>query len=162
MSDNYSGEPIPRIDYTAEEINTWGALLLAMKALFEKHACAEYKANFPLLEAECGFSPGKIPQLQDVSDFLEARTGFTVRPVAGFLSPRDFLASLAFKVFPSTQYVRHSSSPMYTPEPDVIHELIGHVPMLADQRFADYSQQIGLASLGTTDEFINKLATVSC
>lgn len=111
------GDPIPSIPYTETENETWLRVFDTVVDLVPKHACIEYQRVFKKLREEKIFEAHRIPQLQDVSDFLQKNTGFTLRPAAGLLTARDFLSSLAFRVFQSTQYVRHINSPYHTPEP---------------------------------------------
>eukprot|EP00913_Durusdinium_trenchii_P018274 g17169.t1 len=154
------GEKLPRVRYTEQETATWQAVYERLGSLHDKWACREYREMLPQMEKYCGYAVNNIPQLGDISDFLQQRTGFTLRPISGLLSARDFLNALAFRVFYSTQYIRHHGNPFYTPEPDICHELLGHVPLFANPAFADFSQEIGLASLAATDEDVAKLAAV--
>jgi phenylalanine-4-hydroxylase len=107
--------PISLIDYTKEEIDTWTAVWDQMEGLWDLYACAEFKRSMQLMKQHCGYSRSNIPQQRDISDFLKKTTKFQMRPVAGLLSSRDFLNGLAFRVFFSTQYIRHHSKPLYTP-----------------------------------------------
>jgi phenylalanine-4-hydroxylase len=149
-------EPPRPVTYTEQETATWATAFAKLTALYPTHACRE----FVRVIGELGYSEGAIPQLPDVSAFLTARTGFSLQPVAGLVSARDFLGKLAHRTFCATQYIRHHSQPLYTPEPDVVHELMGHAPMLAIPEFADLSQKIGEGSVAADDGQIEQLATL--
>ena len=155
--DHRHGEALPEPVYSTTEHATWRQVYERLAALHGDAACSEYRGALAALERHCRLSHG-IPDADAVSAFLQARTGFRLRSVAGLLSSRDFLNGLAFRVFFATQYIRHPSKPFYTPEPDICHELLGHAPMFADAAFADLSQEIGLASLGASDADIERLA----
>ena len=135
------GGPIPDVEYTVEEHNVWSEVWQALVPAHEAYACAEYLSCASRLE----FLPDRIPQLSEVSQRVEALSGFHLEPVAGLVEPRNFLDSLASGTFLCTQYIRHHSTPFYTPEPDVIHELAGHAVTLASPRLAELNREFGRA-----------------
>ena len=141
------GQTIPSAPYTKEEHQVWETIWKALTPAHQKHACAEYLACIRRL----AFPTDRIPQLAEVSAKVEALSGFRLEPVAGLVEPRVFLESLANGVFLCTQYIRHHSTPLYTPEPDVAHEIIGHAVTLASTRFAEINRLFGEAVKRTTD-----------
>ena len=141
------GSPIPTAPYTDLEHGVWRTIWKALGPAHREHACAEYLKCLDRL----AFDTDRIPQLGEVSQKVEAISGFRLEPVAGLVEPRIFLESLARGVFLSTQYIRHHSTPLYTPEPDVAHEIIGHAVTLASKRFAELNRLFGEAVSRTTD-----------
>lgn len=128
--------------------------------MFETHACKEFNWTIDAFQKDIGLRNDDIIQLETISSYLKEKTGWRLKPVGGLLTQREFLNGLAFRIFHSTQYIRHHTDPLYTPEPDIVHELLGHAPMFAHQEFADFSQDIGLASLGADELEIQRLAAI--
>lgn len=152
---------IPIVKYNSDEIGVWSYVYPKLKKLLKTNACEETNSIMAEMEQNIeGFGPNTIPQLDSISRYLYGKTGWRLKPVGGLLTQREFLNGLAFKIFHSTQYIRHHATPEYTPEPDIIHELVGHAPMFAHQDFADFSQEIGLASLGASEIELKRLAAI--
>ncbi len=135
------GDQIPDAPYTAEEHQVWRTIWKALEPAHQKHACAEYLASLRRLN----FDSDRIPQLCEVNERVQAISGFRLEPVAGLVQPRVFLENLANGVFLCTQYIRHHSTPLYTPEPDVVHEIVGHGVTLASARLAELNRLFGEA-----------------
>jgi phenylalanine-4-hydroxylase len=151
------GDPIPDAPYTDEEHRVWRAIWQALQPAQQKHACAEYLSSL----GQLSFAPDRIPQLREVNQNVQAISGFRLEPVAGLVQPRVFLENLADGVFLCTQYIRHHSTPLYTPEPDVVHEIVGHGVTLASARLAELNRLFGKAIKRTVSaEGLDKLSRV--
>ena len=107
---------------------------------------ATHVARFREARAALDLPRDRIPQLDEVTARLEPLTGFHYAPAAGIVPVKEFYGNLADREFHSTQYIRHPSAPLYTPEPDLIHEVIGHGNLLADPQFAELNRLAGEAA----------------
>jgi phenylalanine-4-hydroxylase len=103
--------------------------------------------------------PDQVPDLDDVNARLGPRTGWNAVPVKGFIPARDFFGCLAERRFPTTVIVRPREQLDYLPEPDIFHDVFGHVPLHADAVFADFLQRFGaVAARARTDEETTQMA----
>lgn len=93
-----------------------------------------------------GLSPDRVPDLRDVNERLARTTGWRAVPVSGFIPAADFFRCLAVRRFPTTVTVRPLDRLDYLPEPDIFHDVFGHVPLHADPVFADFLQSFGRAA----------------
>jgi phenylalanine-4-hydroxylase len=137
-----STAPVPHIDYSEDEQGVWRTVRAELAPKHEQLACADYREAMERL----ALPTDHIPQLDEVSARLQPLTGFRYAPAAGLVCFEDFYGSLADGVFHSTQYVRHHAQPLYTPEPDLIHEVVGHGGMLASPRLAELNRLSGQAA----------------
>lgn len=137
------GTPAPTIRYRNTEHEVWATVAHALDHRHRSRCADAYLDG----KAALDLPSDRIPDLDEVSTRLRELSGFSIEPVPGLVPARDFYGKLATRVFMSTQYVRHESVPLYTPEPDIIHELVGHANLLANPTFADLHRAAGEASM---------------
>jgi phenylalanine-4-hydroxylase len=135
----------PLIDYTPEETRIWREVSPKLDALHVQHASRIY------LEAKrtLGISEMEIPQLRHLSARLRRETNMHLVPAEGPLPYRTFYSYIAQRGFPVTQFIRHGSHPEFTPEPDMVHDCLGHVPPLMNHDYAELLTLIGKAVVAT-------------
>jgi phenylalanine-4-hydroxylase len=133
----------PLIQYTAEEQRIWREVSPQLDTLHVKYASAIYlqaKRDLGIIEHE-------IPQLRHLSTEIERRSGMHLVPAEGPIPYRTFYSYIAERGFPVTQFIRHGSKPEFTPEPDMIHDCLGHVPPLVNHDYAALLTLIGKAAV---------------
>lgn len=136
------GQPLPHLEYTDDEHGIWATVSGELHAKHESYAIRAFREAKEAL----ALPEDHVPQLQEVSDGLRSLTGFTLHPAAGLVPLDVFYGSLADRVFHSTQYLRHGSTPLYTPEPDILHEIVGHGNLLASPQVAEVKRLAGEAA----------------
>jgi len=129
----------PWDDYRAEDHATWGTLYERQRELLVGRASDE----FLRAQDEMGMSPDHIPRFEQLNEVLGAATGWTLICVEGLLPELDFFDHLANRRFPVTWWIRRPEQIDYIAEPDLFHDLFGHVPLLMNPVFADYMEAYG-------------------
>jgi phenylalanine-4-hydroxylase len=136
------GQSIPDVDYTEAEHELWRYSRTELRDKHQRYACGEFLHGANLLDLPVH----RLPQLNEVSIRLRQLTGFGFSPAASLVGVHEFYRSLAESRFQATQYIRHCSMPKFSPEPDMIHDVIGHGTALASNRLASLYRLIGQAA----------------
>ena len=131
----------PIIHYTPEETRIWREVTPKLDEMHVKHASQIYLAA----KRELDITRDEIPQLRRLSDRLRLATDMHLVPAEGALPYRTFYQYIGARGFPVTQFIRHGSHPEFTPEPDMIHDCLGHVPPLMNRDYAELLVLIGMA-----------------
>ncbi len=129
--------------YTSEEHGVWKTLFERQKEIVKGRACQEYLDGIEAL----GMDENQIPNFEESSKLLKAKTGWEVVAVKGLIPDLPFFQLLAERKFPAGDFIRKPDQLDYIQEPDVFHDFFGHVPLLADPVFADYMEAYGKGGL---------------
>ena len=141
--------------YTDEQHEVWSILYARRMAELERTASRVYLDGANVI----GLRPDRVPDLAEVNARLAPITGWAAVPVSGFIPANEFFGYLARRQFPTTVTVRPREQLDYLPEPDIFHDVFGHVPLHADPVFADFLQRFGqLAAAARTEAETRRMA----
>ncbi len=126
-------------NYTNEDLTVWKLLFKRQFALLKTLAAPEY---LQALE-KIGFTANKIPDFSETNTILSKITGWKLEVVEGIISEPDFFELLSQKRFPATTWLRKLNELDYLPEPDMFHDVFGHVPLLIEPKFSTFFEEFG-------------------
>src|ERR1700733_311059 len=150
--------------YSAQNHEAWRRLFARMAPRWERYANPQFQQGI----ANLCLSPDRVPRLEDVNRFLSALTGFRAKAVSGYVPSFLFFDCLRNREFPTTVTIRRADQLDYLPEPDIFHDIAGHVPMHTDRRFAETLVRLGdcahtaaaVAGRMSADIRLKKLASI--
>jgi phenylalanine-4-hydroxylase len=125
--------------YSPENHQTWQHLFTRMQARWERYANERFLAGMKILQLD----HDRVPRLEDVNQFMRPLTGFRAKPVSGYVPSFVFFDCLRKREFPTTVTIRDGQTLEYLPEPDIFHDIAGHVPMHTDKAFAEALVRFG-------------------
>jgi phenylalanine-4-hydroxylase len=135
-------------EYTTGQHRVWQELVGRRRPQIEAHACREYLEGYQVI----GLKDDRLPNLAAITAILRPRTGWSTSAVSGFLPAQAFFEMLDARMFPTTTWLRSRDSLEYIPEPDIFHDVFGHVPMHAHRVFADFLQHYGSVCVRIGDQ----------
>jgi phenylalanine-4-hydroxylase len=135
--------------YRPAEHGVWRTLYRRMEEVLPGRACNEFLAGMAALD----LNETEIPHAERLSDKLDRRTGWRIVAVPSLVPDEIFFSHLAARRFPVGRFIRGADRLDYIEEPDIFHDVFGHVPMLAHPVFADYMQAYGKGGLRALNEF---------
>jgi phenylalanine-4-hydroxylase len=146
MKDNYICDQHWE-NYAEQDHAVWRELYKRQSKLLVNRACREYLDSLSVL----GVTADGIPDFHRMSDILNKTTGWSIITVKGLITSEAFHSHLAARQFPVTYWIRKPEQIDYIAEPDIFHDLFGHIPMLMNPIFADYMQEFGKGGVKATN-----------
>ncbi|MFN3341117.1 MAG: phenylalanine-4-hydroxylase [Flavobacteriales bacterium] len=146
MKQNYS-------NYSKEDQEVWSILFSRQIAHLEENACTDFREGLHRLRSE--LNAAAIPDFDRLNTLLYNLCGWSIEVVPGLISVNNFFSLLSRRRFPSSTWLRKKNQLDYLEEPDMFHDVFGHIPMLAVKEYADFMEQFGKAGMNNPDQVIS-------